>query len=120
MGLDENSGEAACYMMAPNTTLSVEDGQTVNAGDILARASREAAKAFCEAISAAECRGTWDHSQRVCKFATGAAVRIAKGPFADFAATVEGVEHSGVLRLSALIFGRVTTIRADPVEVEAA
>ncbi|WP_408591689.1 DNA-directed RNA polymerase subunit beta', partial [Novosphingobium sp.] len=42
--LDENSGEAARYMMAPNTTLSVEDGQTVNAGDILARASREAAK----------------------------------------------------------------------------
>ncbi|MFX8453519.1 hypothetical protein ABTL48_21215, partial [Acinetobacter baumannii] len=42
--LDENSGEAARYMMAPNTTLSVEDGQEVKAGDILARASREAAK----------------------------------------------------------------------------
>jgi DNA-directed RNA polymerase subunit beta' len=42
--LDEDSGEAARYMMAPGTTLSVEDGQTVEAGDILARASREAAK----------------------------------------------------------------------------
>jgi DNA-directed RNA polymerase subunit beta' len=36
--------EAARYMLAPGTTLSVEDGQTVEAGDILARASREAAK----------------------------------------------------------------------------
>jgi DNA-directed RNA polymerase subunit beta' len=42
--LDGDSGEAARYMMAPGTTLSVEDGQTVEAGDILARASREAAK----------------------------------------------------------------------------
>ena len=42
--LDDQSGEAARYMMAPGTTLSVEDGQTVEAGDILARASREAAK----------------------------------------------------------------------------
>jgi DNA-directed RNA polymerase subunit beta' len=42
--LDAESGEAARYMMAPGTTLSVEDGQTVEAGDILARASREAAK----------------------------------------------------------------------------
>jgi DNA-directed RNA polymerase subunit beta' len=36
--------EAARYMLAPGTTLSVEDGQEVAAGDILARASREAAK----------------------------------------------------------------------------
>jgi DNA-directed RNA polymerase subunit beta' len=36
--------EAARYMLAPGTTLSVADGQTVEAGDILARASREAAK----------------------------------------------------------------------------
>ncbi|SHN59296.1 DNA-directed RNA polymerase subunit beta' [Erythrobacter sanguineus] len=44
--LAEGSGEteAARYMLAPGTTLSVEDGQTVEAGDILARASREAAK----------------------------------------------------------------------------
>ena len=42
--LDQDSGEAARYMLAPNTTLSVEDGQHVEAGDILARASREAAK----------------------------------------------------------------------------
>jgi DNA-directed RNA polymerase subunit beta' len=42
--LDADSGEAARYMMAPGTTLSVEDGQQVEAGDILARASREAAK----------------------------------------------------------------------------
>jgi DNA-directed RNA polymerase subunit beta' len=42
--LDEASGEAARYMMAPGTTLSVEDGQAVEAGDVLARASREAAK----------------------------------------------------------------------------
>ncbi|WP_370190634.1 DNA-directed RNA polymerase subunit beta' [Qipengyuania sp.] len=36
--------EAARYMLAPGTVLSVEDGQNVEAGDILARASREAAK----------------------------------------------------------------------------
>src|SRR5690606_283155 len=42
--LDESSGEAARYMLAPGTTLSVEDGQQVEAGDVLARASREAAK----------------------------------------------------------------------------
>ncbi len=36
--------EAARYMLAPGTTLSVEDGQRIEAGDILARASREAAK----------------------------------------------------------------------------
>jgi DNA-directed RNA polymerase subunit beta' len=44
--LAEGSGEteAARYMLAPGTTLSVEDGQMVEAGDILARASREAAK----------------------------------------------------------------------------
>ncbi len=36
--------EAARYILAPGTTLSVEDGQRVEAGDILARASREAAK----------------------------------------------------------------------------
>jgi DNA-directed RNA polymerase subunit beta' len=42
--LDETSGEAGRYMLAPGATLSVEDGQTVQAGDVLARASREAAK----------------------------------------------------------------------------
>jgi DNA-directed RNA polymerase subunit beta' len=42
--LDADSGEAARYMMAPGATLSVEDGQMVEAGDIIARASREAAK----------------------------------------------------------------------------
>ncbi|MBO9499028.1 MAG: DNA-directed RNA polymerase subunit beta', partial [Novosphingobium sp.] len=36
--------EAARYMLAPGTQLSVEDGQQVEAGDILARATREAAK----------------------------------------------------------------------------
>jgi DNA-directed RNA polymerase subunit beta' len=36
--------EAQRYMLAPGTTLSVEDGQHVEAGDILARATREAAK----------------------------------------------------------------------------
>ena len=42
--LDESSGEAARYMLAPGTTISVEDGQMIEAGDIVARASREAAK----------------------------------------------------------------------------
>ncbi len=36
--------EAARYMLAPGTVLSIEDGQQVEEGDILARASREAAK----------------------------------------------------------------------------
>ncbi|PTQ09407.1 DNA-directed RNA polymerase subunit beta' [Sphingomonas oleivorans] len=42
--LDENSGEAARYMLAPGAVLSVEDGQTVHAGEVLARVSRESAK----------------------------------------------------------------------------
>ncbi|NNM76989.1 DNA-directed RNA polymerase subunit beta' [Sphingomonas sp. ID1715] len=42
--LDETSGEAGRYMLAPGAMLSVEDGQTVQAGDVLARVSREAAK----------------------------------------------------------------------------
>ncbi|WP_086617643.1 DNA-directed RNA polymerase subunit beta' [Erythrobacter tepidarius] len=44
--LGEGGGEteAARYMLAPGTTLSVADGDTVQAGDVLARASREAAK----------------------------------------------------------------------------
>jgi acetyl/propionyl-CoA carboxylase alpha subunit len=33
--MDENSGEAGRYLMAPGTTLSVEDGQTVKAGDTI-------------------------------------------------------------------------------------
>jgi DNA-directed RNA polymerase subunit beta' len=41
---DRGETEAARYMLAPGTSLSVEDGQRVEAGDILARASREAAK----------------------------------------------------------------------------
>ncbi len=39
-----DESEAARYMLAPGTALSVDDGQQVEAGDILARASREAAK----------------------------------------------------------------------------
>ncbi len=42
--LGDSSSEAARYMLAPGTTLSVEDGQEVSAGEVLARASREAAK----------------------------------------------------------------------------
>ncbi|MXP28147.1 DNA-directed RNA polymerase subunit beta' [Porphyrobacter algicida] len=41
---DDGETEAQRYMLAPGTTLSVDDGQQVEAGDILARASREAAK----------------------------------------------------------------------------
>ncbi|ABC64986.1 DNA-directed RNA polymerase subunit beta' [Erythrobacter litoralis] len=43
-GQSEDETEAQRYLLAPGTTLSVTDGQTVEAGDILARASREAAK----------------------------------------------------------------------------
>ncbi|MCC2603299.1 DNA-directed RNA polymerase subunit beta' [Sphingopyxis sp. FBM22] len=42
--LDDASGEAARYLLAVGTMLSVEDGQEVQAGDILARVSREASK----------------------------------------------------------------------------
>ena len=44
LGDSKDETEAARYMLAPGTSLSVEDGQEVEAGDILARASREAAK----------------------------------------------------------------------------
>ena len=42
--LDENSGEAGRYMLASGATLSIDDGAQVQAGDVLARVSREAAK----------------------------------------------------------------------------
>ena len=42
--LDKDSGEAGRYMLANGATLSVEDGQEVVAGDVIARVSREAAK----------------------------------------------------------------------------
>ncbi|CAN5126478.1 DNA-directed RNA polymerase subunit beta' [soil metagenome] len=42
--LDDGSGEGARYMLAIGATLSVEDGAQVQAGDVLARVSREAAK----------------------------------------------------------------------------
>ncbi|QQN73060.1 DNA-directed RNA polymerase subunit beta' [Croceicoccus sp. YJ47] len=44
LGEGSDETEAARYMLAPGTSLSVDDGQQVEAGDILARASREAAK----------------------------------------------------------------------------
>lgn len=42
--LDDSSGEAARYLLQPGAMLSVEDGAQVQAGDVLARVSREAAK----------------------------------------------------------------------------
>ncbi|ABQ69813.1 DNA-directed RNA polymerase, beta' subunit [Rhizorhabdus wittichii RW1] len=42
--LDDSSGETARYMLAPGAMLSVEDGQEVKAGEVLARVSRESAK----------------------------------------------------------------------------
>ncbi|MXO91133.1 DNA-directed RNA polymerase subunit beta' [Pontixanthobacter aquaemixtae] len=42
--LEDDETEAQRYMLAPGTSLSVDDGQEVQAGDILARASREASK----------------------------------------------------------------------------
>jgi DNA-directed RNA polymerase subunit beta' len=42
--LDEHSGETARYMLTTGAVLSVEDGQTVSAGEVLARVSRESAK----------------------------------------------------------------------------
>ncbi|MEQ1549349.1 MAG: DNA-directed RNA polymerase subunit beta', partial [Chakrabartia sp.] len=42
--LDSDSGEAGRYMLAVGAMLSVEDGAKVQAGDVLARVSREAAK----------------------------------------------------------------------------
>ena len=42
--LDDKTDEAARYLLSPGTMLSVEDGQEVQAGDIIARVSRESAK----------------------------------------------------------------------------
>jgi len=42
--LDDSSGETARYMLTTGAVLSVEDGQTVSAGEVLARVSRESAK----------------------------------------------------------------------------
>ncbi len=40
----DSEGEAARYMLAPGAVISVEDGATVQGGDVLARVSRESAK----------------------------------------------------------------------------
>ena len=40
----EAAGEAARYMLAPGAVISVEDGATVQGGDVLARVARESAK----------------------------------------------------------------------------
>src|SRR3546814_7668468 len=42
--LDENSGEAARYLLSVDSILSVNEGQRVEAGDVIARIPREAAK----------------------------------------------------------------------------
>ena len=42
--LDDSSGETARYMLTTGAVLSVEDGQAVSAGEVLARVSRESAK----------------------------------------------------------------------------
>lgn len=42
--LDEASGEAGRYLLPPGSVLSVSEGQKVEAGDVLARIPREAAK----------------------------------------------------------------------------
>ncbi|HWW64592.1 MAG TPA: DNA-directed RNA polymerase subunit beta' [Sphingomonadaceae bacterium] len=42
--LDDSSGEAAVYRLVPGTIIAVEDGQEVEAGEVLARVPREAAK----------------------------------------------------------------------------
>jgi DNA-directed RNA polymerase subunit beta' len=42
--LDDDSGETARYLLAVGTMLSVEDGARVEAGDVLARGTRESAK----------------------------------------------------------------------------
>src|SRR5690606_5473413 len=42
--LDESSGEAGRYMLSVDAILSVNEGQKVEAGDVIARIPREAAK----------------------------------------------------------------------------
>jgi DNA-directed RNA polymerase subunit beta' len=42
--LDENSGEAGVSRLAPGSIIAVEDGQMVEAGEVLARVPREAAR----------------------------------------------------------------------------
>ncbi|GGE79362.1 MULTISPECIES: DNA-directed RNA polymerase subunit beta' [Sphingomonas] len=42
--MDDSSGETARYMLTTGAVLSVEDGQAVSAGEVLARVSRESAK----------------------------------------------------------------------------
>jgi DNA-directed RNA polymerase subunit beta' len=42
--LDDDSGEAARYLLGVGTMLSVEDGAVVQAGDVIARVTRESAK----------------------------------------------------------------------------
>ncbi len=72
-----------------------------------------------KAISEAECKGKWDSTNRP-KFAEHAWVTVTSGPFAGLRGTVQAAEHSGRVRLSALMFGAQTTVRVDPHEIEVA
>ncbi len=75
------------------------------------------------AISAAECEGRWDETKRGadrCPYHKGDPVRVKVGPFADFRAIVEAVEHSGRIRIAIDIFGGTTTARVTAAQVEKA
>ena len=70
--LDEKSGEAARYMLAPGAMLSVEDGQRVEAGEVLARVSprgrqdprhHRRSAAGGGAVRGAQAQGECDHRQ---------------------------------------------------------
>ena len=70
--LDDESGEAARYLIAVGTMLSVEDGQAVEAGDVLARVTREVGQdprhhrrsaARCRTVRSTHPEGQRDHRQ---------------------------------------------------------
>ena len=72
-----------------------------------------------KAISDAECAGRWDTTKRR-PYHAGDTVRVKVGPFADFRAIVEAVEHSGRIRIAIDIFGGTTTARVTAAQVEKA
>src|SRR3546814_18416184 len=75
--LDENSGEAARYLLSVDSILSVNEGQRVEAGDVIARIPREAAKTrditgglprVAELFEARKQIGRASCRERVCKY----------------------------------------------------
>lgn len=65
-----------------------------------------------------EAIGNTPKSKRDHKFAIGELVRVTSGPFKSFSARIERLDSPGRLRVGVEIFGRITPIDIDQVDLE--